>query len=52
MIFSHVNLLLVLFKIFKQTEGILQNSQALLQVHQVCYTKTVMTVTISLFVSY
>lgn len=52
MIFSHVNLLLLLFENFKQTEGKLQSSQALLQVHQLCYTKTVMTITIYLFVSY
>jgi hypothetical protein len=39
MIFSHVSLLLLLFKILKQTEGNLQSSPALLQVHKLCYTK-------------
>jgi hypothetical protein len=39
MIFSHANLLLLLFKNLKQRDGNPQSSSALLQVHQLRYTK-------------
>jgi len=39
MIFSHVNLLLHLFKFLKQREGNLQSIPVLVQVHQLRYTK-------------